>query len=135
MSLTLQSLQVVNQPSILTRLAAFASLTPTLELVATGTASKRSKSALTFAGISQVNKSRLTIMNSKFMSFPGRVAEVSFEGDVSGAVILSQADESSNLILSGYLTGLTPGKHGFHIHQNGNLSENCLAAGGKSLYA
>ncbi len=69
------------------------------------------------------------------MSFPGRVAEVSFEGDVSGAVILSQADESSNLILSGYLTGLTPGKHGFHIHQNGNLSENCLAAGGKSLYA
>ncbi|EPB74603.1 copper/zinc superoxide dismutase [Ancylostoma ceylanicum] len=26
--------------------------------------------------------------------------------------------------------GLKPGKHGFHVHINGNLSDSCKAAGG-----
>lgn len=28
------------------------------------------------------------------------------------------------------ITGLTPGKHGFHIHEKGSLADNCVAAGG-----
>ena len=28
------------------------------------------------------------------------------------------------------MTGLTPGLHGFHVHEKGDLSEDCNAAGG-----
>ena len=28
------------------------------------------------------------------------------------------------------LYGLSPGEHGFHIHEKGDLSDNCAAAGG-----
>ena len=32
--------------------------------------------------------------------------------------------------ISGLVTGLSPGEHGFHIHEAGDLSDNCAGAGG-----
>ena len=32
--------------------------------------------------------------------------------------------------INGMISGLSPGKHGFHIHEFGDLSDNCKAAGG-----
>ena len=32
--------------------------------------------------------------------------------------------------ISGLVYGLSPGEHGFHIHEAGDLSDNCAAAGG-----
>jgi len=33
-------------------------------------------------------------------------------------------------IIKGIIKGLTPGKHGFHIHEYGDLSDGCASAGG-----
>ena len=31
--------------------------------------------------------------------------------------------------MTGTLTGLPEGRHGFHVHEFGNTSDNCMAAG------
>ena len=51
-------------------------------------------------------------------------------GSISGTVTISQNSGSSDAIFILNLSGLTPGKHGFHVHQHGNLGNNCKAAGG-----
>lgn len=49
--------------------------------------------------------------------------------DVGGTILLKQA--SGYVQLSGDVTGLTPGKHGFHIHQFGDMrSTDGTATGG-----
>lgn len=45
-----------------------------------------------------------------------------------GTLILTQTD--AGVKISGRITGLTPGKHGFHVHENGDCSNNAKAAGG-----
>merc|ERR1711983_574300 len=51
-------------------------------------------------------------------------------GDVIGAVMLFQVP-GDNLVMSGTLLGLNPGqKHGFHIHAEGSLDDECSGAGG-----
>jgi len=47
------------------------------------------------------------------------------ESDVEGVVYFSQIQAAGSVTLSGVITGLTPGKHGLHIHEFGDLSENC----------
>ncbi|XP_072398743.1 superoxide dismutase [Cu-Zn]-like isoform X1 [Diabrotica undecimpunctata] len=47
---------------------------------------------------------------------------------VSGNVRFLQLPNGINVV--GEIRGLPPGKHGFHIHQEGNISPSCLAAGG-----
>ena len=32
--------------------------------------------------------------------------------------------------ISGYISGLKPGAHGFHIHATGDVGDDCKAAGG-----
>lgn len=49
---------------------------------------------------------------------------------VHGTLHLVQHD-NSNVLIKGRVTGLTPGKHGFHIHVNGNCdSPDGMSAGG-----
>ena len=51
-------------------------------------------------------------------------------GDVSGLISISQMSGSSSATFSVNLSGLTTGKHGLHVHQNGDISDNCVGAGG-----
>ena len=49
-------------------------------------------------------------------------------GDVQGAVKFKQKPGQPTII-KGIVKGLTPGKHGFHIHEFGDLSKGCESAG------
>ena len=50
-------------------------------------------------------------------------------GDVQGAIKFKQKPGQPTII-KGIVKGLTPGKHGFHIHEYGDLSDGCDSAGG-----
>lgn len=49
-------------------------------------------------------------------------------GNVQGAVKFKQKPGQPTII-KGIVKGLTPGKHGFHIHEFGDLSKGCESAG------
>ena len=38
------------------------------------------------------------------------------EGGIGGVISLQQALEEAPTVIDGTITGLTPGRHGFHIH-------------------
>ena len=48
--------------------------------------------------------------------------------DVKGTILLMQAPNTATLI-KGTITGLEPGKHGFHIHEFGDMSQGCKSMG------
>ncbi|VDM54988.1 unnamed protein product [Angiostrongylus costaricensis] len=48
-------------------------------------------------------------------------------GEQAGIVEFVQ--RKNQLTVSGRVSGLTPGLHGMHVHQNGDLGNGCLAAG------
>jgi Cu-Zn family superoxide dismutase len=51
------------------------------------------------------------------------------DGHVQGTVTFTQTD--AGVEISGEITGLTPGKHGFHIHEFGDMSSaDGMATGG-----
>lgn len=46
---------------------------------------------------------------------------------VNGEIKFTQIN---NVVLAeGEITGLTPGKHGFHVHEKGDLSNGCASTG------
>ena len=51
-------------------------------------------------------------------------------GDVSGRLVLSQSSPESPVLITGSVRGLPEGLHGFHVHQIGDTSRGCVAAGG-----
>mmetsp|Transcript_1838 Transcript_1838/g.2509 ORF Transcript_1838/g.2509 Transcript_1838/m.2509 type:complete len:156 (+) Transcript_1838:128-595(+) len=52
------------------------------------------------------------------------------EDGVGGHLVLSQAQEDAPTIIDGMVSGLTPGKHGIHIHVFGDFSQGLTSAGG-----
>lgn len=44
---------------------------------------------------------------------------------VYGTIVFRESNRSNNVIIEVKLNGLKPGKHGFHIHETGNLLDNC----------
>ncbi|KAE9552368.1 hypothetical protein FO519_004413 [Halicephalobus sp. NKZ332] len=51
-------------------------------------------------------------------------------GDVvSGVVWFTQNKEGEETAVQGEIKGLTPGLHGFHIHQYGDSTNGCVSAG------
>ena len=50
------------------------------------------------------------------------------DSGVTGKLYIVQAND--HLHISGKIYGLKPGLHGFHVHMNGDLGDNCKAAGG-----
>ena len=58
------------------------------------------------------------------------VVELVSGGDsgVTGKLFLEQG--FGYVHIRGEIHGLKPGPHGFHIHMDGNLDDNCKAAGG-----
>lgn len=53
-----------------------------------------------------------------FPSQPGK-------SSIKGSIEFSESSRSNNIIIDVNLTGLKPGKHGFHIHETGNLLDDC----------
>lgn len=51
-------------------------------------------------------------------------------GGVVGVVRISQLTGEVPAVFKLNITGLTPGKHGFHVHANGDLGSDCKDAGG-----
>ncbi|XP_036219394.2 extracellular superoxide dismutase [Cu-Zn] [Bactrocera oleae] len=49
---------------------------------------------------------------------------------VKGNVTFIQNGCSENVHVKVYLEGLAPGKHGFHVHEKGDLTGGCLSTGG-----
>lgn len=49
---------------------------------------------------------------------------------VSGNVTLSQPSCTEPVLIEVSIIGLSPGKHGFHIHERGDLSDGCTSTGG-----
>ena len=52
------------------------------------------------------------------------------EGEIGEGHFLFKQEPGKPVLLVGRVTGLTPGKHGFHIHEFGDLSDGCASAGG-----
>ncbi|TRY64268.1 hypothetical protein TCAL_03987 [Tigriopus californicus] len=49
---------------------------------------------------------------------------------VKGTLYLKQNGPGSAVLLTGYIKGLYEGAHGFHVHMNGELTNDCKDAGG-----
>jgi len=49
---------------------------------------------------------------------------------VYGYVIFKESTRSNNILIEINLAGLKPGKHGFHIHETGNLLDSCKGCKG-----
>ncbi|XP_050437388.1 superoxide dismutase [Cu-Zn] [Adelges cooleyi] len=48
---------------------------------------------------------------------------------VKGTIFFSQDDEKSPVVLTGEVTGLSKGLHGFHIHEFGDNTNGCMSSG------
>jgi len=55
------------------------------------------------------------------------VAVLKGSGDVQGTIWFTEKD--GGLKVTGELTGLTPGQHGFHVHEFGDSTNGCISAG------
>lgn len=50
-------------------------------------------------------------------------------GNVTGVLNFHQEDPDKPVVITGDLTGLSPGLHGFHIHLRGDLTRGCATTG------
>ncbi|XP_037799758.1 superoxide dismutase [Cu-Zn]-like [Penaeus monodon] len=70
-------------------------------------------------------------VSEKFTS-ESRLAKCVLESSsgVSGTIMFRESSEPAPVDITGNITGLSPGKHGFHIHAFGVSGADCKAAGG-----
>ena len=59
--------------------------------------------------------------------FPG---DLTVSGAVTGGTVFLREKSDGTVEIHGEIYGLTDGQHGFHIHENGGLGNNCKDAGG-----
>ncbi|XP_034483284.1 superoxide dismutase [Cu-Zn]-like [Drosophila innubila] len=50
-------------------------------------------------------------------------------GDVKGTIYFDQKSETCAVKITGEVTGLTKGLHGFHVHEFGDSTNGCTSAG------
>ncbi|GFT10403.1 superoxide dismutase [Nephila pilipes] len=53
-----------------------------------------------------------------------------FNGTVDGLIQLKRPRVTAPVSVTGQISGLSPGEHGFHVHEFGDLSNGCASAGG-----
>ncbi|XP_067832455.1 superoxide dismutase [Cu-Zn]-like [Heptranchias perlo] len=51
------------------------------------------------------------------------------DGSVAGTITLKADEGGHKTTVKGEISGLTPGKHGFHVHTFGDISNGCGSAG------
>lgn len=56
------------------------------------------------------------------------IAKLVHANNVRGIVYFQETDEPNKLKISYEIYGLSDGKHGFHVHQYGDLTEGCKSA-------
>jgi Cu-Zn family superoxide dismutase len=57
-----------------------------------------------------------------------KTAVVVYRTGVKGTVVFQKIQGEAQVVITCDLTGLTPGKHGLHIHEYGDLREGCKSA-------
>lgn len=57
------------------------------------------------------------------------VSVVKGESGVSGAIHFQQSEQGGPVQVTGEVKGLSPGEHGFHIHEFGDTTNGCISAG------
>lgn len=57
------------------------------------------------------------------------VAVLSSSEGVSGTILFEQASEDAPTTVTGNLSGLKPGPHGFHVHALGDTTNGCMSTG------
>ena len=50
-------------------------------------------------------------------------------GSCSGEILFTQPHPGAPILVTGNVTGLSAGLHGFHVHVKGDLREGCMSAG------
>jgi len=50
-------------------------------------------------------------------------------GQVSGNVTFVQANRGGPVTVTGMVSGLSEGSHGFHVHEKGDISDGCISTG------
>ena len=73
------------------------------------------------------------IIEAEYPTFISAKARISLDdpsSQINGLVTFEQLSSTSNIKISGSISGLPPGQYGLHVHQIGDLSNNCLSSGG-----
>ena len=66
---------------------------------------------------------------SEAEGFVSAKCELEHSDTVKGMIALMQPTKGGPTLIKGRIIGLTPGEHGFHIHEFGDLSNGCETAG------
>ncbi|KAM8945567.1 copper chaperone for superoxide dismutase [Pelodytes ibericus] len=66
--------------------------------------------------------------NNESKNLGAAVAMISGKGSIQGVVRFLQASEDI-CVIDGTVVGLTPGLHGIHIHEYGDISDDCASCG------
>ncbi|XP_051157022.1 uncharacterized protein LOC127279009 isoform X2 [Leptopilina boulardi] len=51
------------------------------------------------------------------------------KNNVTGNLLIVQDGKNGPVIITGSIYGLSPGSHGFHVHEKGDISKGCISTG------
>lgn len=72
----------------------------------------------------------LTLSTAEELRAIVRLTATSVNSEVKGNITFVQNRDGGEVRIMGNVTGLDNGKKGFHIHEKGDIGEECVAAGG-----